>query len=227
MEKNKEIVNKRQIKKSKSIKDNKKSKEIKKIEKNINLLSIKKYVIGFLIWLSFVVWISYASSGVISWLFEKTSWQFKNLWENNNEQDILDTKLWNTNVTNISSVNERAIWISSVNSNTTWDYLQNKIYNFWDYMIAPSNMVLYTWDNAMSFCSNLDFGWYTDWYLPNLTELQSMYKHKNVISWFSDVYYWSSTEYISSNVYSLDFKEWIHYNLSKSTANFVRCIRKF
>ncbi|WP_265822976.1 Lcl C-terminal domain-containing protein [Geovibrio ferrireducens] len=73
-----------------------------------------------------------------------------------------------------------------------------------------SNIVV-SWDIALSYCENLDHGGYTDWRLPNINELQTLYDHTQHSPSANDVfdtfdaqaeyysgapfgyYYWSST----------------------------------
>ena len=43
---------------------------------------MRGYVIWFMIWISFISWVSYASTWTIGWLFEKIWWSWKLVWTN-------------------------------------------------------------------------------------------------------------------------------------------------
>ena len=49
---------------------------------------------------------------------------------------------------------------------------------------------------AARLCADLVSGGYSDWYLPSLDELNKLYLNKNLIGGFSNVQYWSSSEYV-------------------------------
>ena len=68
---------------------------------------------------------------------------------------------------------------------------------------------------------------YGDWYLPSKYELNLLYLQKNVVSGFVPDYYWSSTEYSSSNAWSEYFGSSDQYTDSKTYTNRVRAIRAF
>ena len=96
---------------------------------------------------------------------------------------------------------------------------------------------------ASNLCANSINGGYSDWFLPSIDELFEIYKNKTIIEAaakakggrpFSSYYYWSSSEYNSSNVWLQFF-----YNgtgdggfgspryKSKSDSYYVRAIRAF
>ncbi len=89
-----------------------------------------------------------------------------------------------------------------------------------------------TWQEAMSYCENLDYAGKTDWRLPNKKELMSLvnYEIYNPASDFPDmpsVRFWSS----STNV-ARGYSGWIlvfyngHVNGSNKLArNYARCVR--
>ena len=59
-----------------------------------------------------------------------------------------------------------------------------------------------TWQSAVDYCENLTFAGYSDWFLPDKDELNTMYVNRNTIGGFvttwthssADCRYWSSTE---------------------------------
>lgn len=65
--------------------------------------------------------------------------------------------------------------------------------------------------NAAKICASYSLGGFFDWFLPSNDELNQMYLNLKVnfktqlISGFSDNYYWSSSESTSSNAWAQDF----------------------
>lgn len=60
------------------------------------------------------------------------------------------------------------------------------------------NEVLSSWESALSYCQNLEYGGYNNWRLPSINELASLidYSQKEPASLFPDLtstYFWSST----------------------------------
>ncbi len=55
-----------------------------------------------------------------------------------------------------------------------------------------------TWQSAIDYCENLTFAGYSDWFLPDKDELNTMYVNRNTIGGFittgDDCKYWSSTK---------------------------------
>lgn len=80
---------------------------------------------------------------------------------------------------------------------------------------------------AAKICYDLVSGGYSDWYLPSYYELQTLYSNKAVIGGFSSTYYWSSSQSASTTAYSVYFYSGSASNTSKTTAAYVRAIRKF
>lgn len=93
------------------------------------------------------------------------------------------------------------------------------------YQVSPDQGAL-TWSEAISACSNLVYGGYSDWFLPDIGTLEIMYEKKSEIGGFSLTYYWSSTEYGSTGACGQNFyygNQSIYY---KSDSNRVRCVRR-
>ena len=79
-------------------------------------------------------------------------------------------------------------------------------------------------------------GGYTDWFLPSKDELNKMYLNKATInttasanggSNISSNYYWSSTEYGTSNAWKQSFSGGSQFGPNKSSTGNVRAVRAF
>jgi hypothetical protein len=88
--------------------------------------------------------------------------------------------------------------------------------------------------SAAVYCSELDFGGKSDWFLPSKDELQALWTSKNIIGGFSNYTYWSSSEADASNAWTTIFFPDGHpddglqqSDSSKSGSPKVRPIRSF
>jgi Protein of unknown function (DUF1566) len=97
-----------------------------------------------------------------------------------------------------------------------------------------SNMDLQrTWEDAISYCQDLDFAGKTDWRLPNKFELESIvdygrsYPAMNPVFNYQSSFYWSTTPHMPNPVYAWSVfcpdgaDHWVH----KSNTYNVRCVR--
>ncbi len=83
---------------------------------------------------------------------------------------------------------------------------------------------------AADICSNLILGGYSDWYLPSIEELQTMYLSigsDSNIGNFVRIKYWSSSEKDSTNAWTWDFTSGFQDDFSKTSNKHVRAIRSF
>lgn len=82
------------------------------------------------------------------------------------------------------------------------------------------------WISASSLCNNSISGDFTDWRLPTIDELATIYSNKNLIGKFRSFWYWSSNYSGSSfgGYYGLDFSDGSQINTS-STDCYTRCVR--
>ena len=72
----------------------------------------------------------------------------------------------------------------------------SSIYNYLE--VAPSDSGYHMWSNAAAACASYENNGKTDWYLPNINDLQSLYDHKNQAGVTLSGTYWSSTEHKSN-----------------------------
>jgi hypothetical protein len=81
---------------------------------------------------------------------------------------------------------------------------------------------------ASQVCANYQGGGYGDWYLPSVSELSMLNSQRAAVGSFASFYYWSSSEYSSTQAYSVVFPAgWVYYDSSKSTSKNIRAIRAF
>ncbi|MDO9261891.1 MAG: DUF1566 domain-containing protein [Flavobacteriaceae bacterium] len=80
---------------------------------------------------------------------------------------------------------------------------------------------------AARICGDLNFGGYSDWYLPSLNELYQLYLNRILIGGFSDAQYWSSSEGTSWYSYTINFVGGASHYPNKNLIYRVRAIRSF
>jgi hypothetical protein len=91
-----------------------------------------------------------------------------------------------------------------------------------------------TWVDAKSYCKNLNFAGYSDWFLPTISQLESLVdtnrynpaikkEFKNTIS----SYYWSSSPNVSysNDAWYVNFEYGSSYDYGKVNSHYVRCAR--
>ena len=88
------------------------------------------------------------------------------------------------------------------------------------------NMGTLTYQQAYNACDNLTYGGYSDWFMPSMTVLNTMYLQKAEIGGFVSSWYWSSTfTYKSGYEWAQDFSDGEQAHRSMSSVAYVRCIR--
>ena len=75
-----------------------------------------------------------------------------------------------------------------------------------------------TWHEAMK-------GFSDGWRLPTKEELNVLYQHKDVVGGFANFFYWSSTEYSSTNAWYQSFNFGVLNNGAKTATCLVRAVR--
>jgi hypothetical protein len=82
---------------------------------------------------------------------------------------------------------------------------------------------------AAQLCADYSDGTYSDWYLPSSSELSKLFENRTLMGGYTTTYYWSSSEYSSSEAYAINFGgAGTPTNRSKSYNTYrVRAIRSF
>ena len=81
---------------------------------------------------------------------------------------------------------------------------------------------------AARLCGDLVQGGYSDWYLPSLNELNTLWVNRSAIGGFTSVYFWCSTESNSTQAWTQNFSSLGFTSLSNKTSScYVRAIRSF
>lgn len=80
---------------------------------------------------------------------------------------------------------------------------------------------------AARLCDNLVLNGYSDWFLPSKDELNKLYINRVAIGGFADDYYWSSSEYSTTNAWRQNFDNGGQANYVKYYAKRVRAVRAF
>lgn len=89
--------------------------------------------------------------------------------------------------------------------------------------------VIRTWSNAKQYCQSLTLGGWNDWYLPNIDQLNGLYKKRNKLKNFEFSSYSSGTSAPpdpSLYAWLKDFGDGLQFSNYKSQDRYVRCVRK-
>jgi hypothetical protein len=80
---------------------------------------------------------------------------------------------------------------------------------------------------AAQYCYDMAYEGYNDWYLPAKDELNTLYGQKVTVGGFIANYYWSSTGGSTCFGWGQDFNNGDQYVTNKTTASYIRCIRRY
>jgi hypothetical protein len=80
---------------------------------------------------------------------------------------------------------------------------------------------------APQICYFLTMNGYSDWFLPSKVELNQMYIQRNVIGGFTNIAYWSSSEYNANLAWNQYLNDGSVYGSNKTSVYCVRAIRVF
>ncbi len=97
------------------------------------------------------------------------------------------------------------------------------------YISSTKSTTTTTVDYAARLCDIHEAGGYADWFLPSKDELDLMYRYlkKNYLGGFSEVYYWSSSEYNADNACYQHFSSGTQYVNGRVLEHRVRPVRAF
>ncbi len=93
-----------------------------------------------------------------------------------------------------------------------------------------------TWTEAISYCENLNLGNHSDWRLPNVNELLSIFDFEQeqynlthpIFKYSLAQLYWSNTSFDEDNAWYLNFNSGISVTkstVSKTSTQYIRCVR--
>ena len=92
---------------------------------------------------------------------------------------------------------------------------------------APSDLGIYSWDNAMNAAQAYRGGGLSGWRLPDINELNSLYRNEGPFGGFSTVAYWSSSLMPNNMVWARRFSDGLEAMSSRTTTLCVRPVRAF
>ncbi len=82
------------------------------------------------------------------------------------------------------------------------------------------------WEDAKQYCEELTYMGNTDWRLPTKSELKTLYKNREMLTFYESNYYWSSTTpYPEKSAWLIYFYDGTDAMYQKFNSNYVRCIR--
>ena len=80
---------------------------------------------------------------------------------------------------------------------------------------------------AAKICNDLVLNNYSDWYLPSLKEMDKIYENQSVIPGIADDYYWTSSDFNSTNASLINLTTGYSLDTGKNRSSRVRAIRSF
>ena len=83
----------------------------------------------------------------------------------------------------------------------------------------------FTWKDAVTYCTNLSLGGYTDWRISSKEELLDLYTGELKFSTLNSTIYWTSTEIDNEGAWIIHSKQGDKYGAKKSEKYYVRCVR--
>ena len=103
---------------------------------------------------------------------------------------------------------------------TDFEYIHTFEYNGHTYWVAPdphtSASEYISWSAANTYCENLTLYGYSDWRLPTIEELGTMYQHRNIIGGFFQGKYYAA--YWSSSIQN-NYHQYINWATGETSTN--------
>lgn len=92
-------------------------------------------------------------------------------------------------------------------------------------MVQKTDIGTGDWESMSSLCANSIIGGYTDWRLPDIDELSSLYTEREYIGGFEPSSYWSSSEVGYVDYKILNFRNGSIWRDSQYHNHYARCVR--
>lgn len=101
------------------------------------------------------------------------------------------------------------------------------------YTTATDAPGVYTWSQAIEYCSNLSAFAHADWRVPSLGELAVQFANRADIGGFNETgrlkgasgYYWSSLQVTEEAAWGQLFSDGFHEDYDKNQVSSLRCVR--
>ena len=94
--------------------------------------------------------------------------------------------------------------------------------NGYAYFLGTQADKTMTWHDAITWCESLG----NEYELPNKDVLEQCYKKQEIKTQFNTDFYWSSSEYSSSDSWNQFFVNGYQYNSNKLNSCYVRAVRR-
>ena len=101
------------------------------------------------------------------------------------------------------------------------------------YTTAADAPGVYTWSQAIEYCSSLSASGHADWRVPSLGELAVQFANRADIGGFNETgrlkgasgYYWSSLQVGDADAWGQLFSDGFHEDFDKNQMSSLRCVR--
>ncbi len=95
------------------------------------------------------------------------------------------------------------------------------------YRVHPEFDFVMTWYEANALCSSLTYGGFSDWFVPEKSQLVTMYlKRMEITGFYLTASYWSCSKGGAMDAYVVDFSDGDQWTVSYYDDERVRCVRR-